>query len=592
MRINEDYKKIECIKKLEKHYRDSFFKIVEDYASKLEEKININGNVYTLHDFNHHCINIYKIISDIILYSPEALGSNGLSQMELYILNLAVLFHDMGMQVFVDSKRDSHSRRSLEYIEEIYNTPGSAFRANCNLNENEITALKLIVMAHSDIKGENVPDSQNGLNNPSLDDEMPSQTGSIRARFLASVLRLADELDITVARLGNGDLESQLNKFREEKLKLERELSSIDNYELSNSIQNKLEEIKGYVNSLEHWKRLHLFKYMKRRMEDNEIYIYVNDDYIKRAIDRGDSCENIAEAIVYVYNKINKELQNGLLAKIHESAKKRSLQALISIAKFKLISDNDELNTYIAEKLGYVKINQKGVEHEVASKLDSELSEKESLPLQPEVIDKKIEEKLGKIIAKKGLLKVGHFLLDETYCARDWLDTKEIIETRVTFEDIIKCIIAHINQHYGDSKNYLLLGLDLEGAILASRIAMSLQRPFSYLIPAKDLDNNTGKDIETAIEKFDKYIIITDAIVTGETIRKVLNTLSIEDDYEKVLQIYTIFYRTPSSICTERNEMLIRKTTCVSAQFGVELFKKEDCPYKPEKCFGMNRIIK
>lgn len=61
---------------------------------------------------------------------------------------------------------------------------------------------------------------------------------------------------------------------------------------------------------------------------------------------------------------------------------------------------------------------------------------------------------------------------------------------------------------------------------------------------------------------------------------------------EKILQIYTIFYRDSLYGGININEVLVHKTTCISKDFSVELFRKEDCPYKKEHCFGINRKIK
>lgn len=53
----------------------------------------IGDSAFTLHDFDHHCFDIYKIISEV-LFDEELVYSEkyGLSERELYIMNLAVLF--------------------------------------------------------------------------------------------------------------------------------------------------------------------------------------------------------------------------------------------------------------------------------------------------------------------------------------------------------------------------------------------------------------------------------------------------------------------------------------------------------------------
>lgn len=590
MQINDEYKNIECIKKLKDQYKNAFFKIVEYYAPKLPEKLVKEGSAYTLHDFNHHCIDIYQIISDVILYPNMAYTSEGLTDKELYILNLAVLFHDFGMDAYLNCGRKDHSRTSAEYIQEIYHAGDSVFRSQSMLNENEVKALRLIVMAHSDIKDGSIQADENGLNNPELRNDMPAQVGSIRAIFLASILRLADELDITVNRLGNNDIESQLNIIKEKKLLKEEELSQNG----SLHAQEELAYFGALAESLEHWERLHFFSTIYRNNGSEEAVIQINDDFIKQCCDKGDTYEHLVDDILRVYRKINMEYENGFKRKIDEDKNSIVLKKMISVARFKLESNIDDVNQLIAKQLNC--FNTVNVVDDTSYKVSSENEEPQSdiiESIQPEVINEEYEKELGKIVKRKHLLTVGHYLLDETYCARDWIDTKEIVETRNIVDAIILNIIKHFNTNYREEKDYLFLGLDLEGAILASRVAMALQKPFSYLIPAREMENNSGKDAEAVIEKYQKYIIVTDAIVTFETIKRVYASIGNKDDgYKNIMHIYTVFYRKPFNYDIKGNQDLIKKTSCISKEFSIELFEKERCPYKSDGCFGKNRKLK
>ena len=576
MYVNEEYKEIECIKNINSQYKDNFIQIVNHYAPKLPEKLFNNGSAFTLHDFNHHCINIYKIISDIILYPQIAFSDNGLTHKELYILNLAVLFHDIGMDAYLDSERGDHSRRSAEYVLDVYQTPDSVFRTKSLLNENEVKALRLIIMAHSDIKDKNIPDNENGLNNPELRDDIPAHVGKIRANFLACILRLADELDVTVERLGNGDIESQLNKFTKER---EKEIADcIDPLQK----EKELKRLEKFTESFEYWKQLHLFSSIYKTDKGGIAVIAINDDCIKQRRSEGHTYEFLVDTILKIYKKINDEFKSGLLNKIENDT--QVLSKMLFVNKFKLVSQISDIMTLIDKSLD---CNSSVINE--SDKLENSFTEK----LKPRVVDEDYQNELRKVIERKHLLQVGHFLLDEVFCARDWIDTKEIVETRSIVNEIINNIVRDVNTNFSEESDYLFIGLDLEGAILASRVAMSLQKPFSYLIPAKDLENNAEKDVANVIEQFNKYVIITDAIVTFETIKKVCKSLCNDSsNFENILQIYTIFYREPILESIEINEKLIKKTCCISRDFTVELFKKSDCPYKDRECFGKNRKIK
>lgn len=588
MQINEEYKRIECIEKMENQYKDAFFEIVSNYAPELPSTLCLDGSVYTLHDFNNHCINIYKIISEIILYSPKAYGEDGISSKELYILNLAVLFHDIGMSANLDAGRENHSRKSSEYIEEEYCQKGSILRKKSGLNANEIRALRLIVMAHSDLKDPKIGPADNGLNNPQLTNDIPAQAyGVIRAQFLASILRLADELDVTVERLGNNDTEFKLQDIGRKKDELERQLDNCEDEKLKKDFQEDLKKIDTYIISQKHWNRLHLFSNLFKKKEDSEsVFIRINDDYIEQRCERGDTYDHLVDEMLEVLLKINKELQNGLLTKVKESNDKRTLQSMISIEKVTLVSNIEAINELIAKKLNCDSVKENNTKEEK----DGEEGEQRKKHIH--VLNEEYAEELSKIINRRHLLKVGHFLLDDTYCARDWIDTKEIIETSAIMDKVIENITKDINTKYNNRSDYLIVGLDFEGAILAARVAMALQIPFSYLIPAREIENNADKDIEIVMEKYEKFIFISDAIVTFETIKKVISSIGLEDKYEKIMRIYTIFYRESNMVDKKGNDDLIEKTSCISNRFDVELFEKKNCHYKEQKCLGINRIIK
>ena len=587
MEINVEYKEISCIDKLDDQYKKHLFNIVDYYGPKLPERLINENSAYTMHDFNHHCINIYKIISEIILWPDTAYEKSGLSNKELFILDLAVLFHDFGMSAYLTGGRKDHSRRSAEYIQEIYDTKDSVFRKESNLNRNELKALKLIVMAHSDIKDGSVPDTVNGLNNQELRNDMPVHLGKIRGRFLASILRLADELDVTVERLGNGEMESQLNELKKKKIQNERKLESCESNEYKKTLRQEIEKIDAMIESSDHWERLHLFSTVDR--EGEKVLIRVDDDYIKHCCEAGDTYECLVDRMYFVLRKISSEFKNGLMGKLEQEEKaesKHQMKGMIAIEKFEISSSIPEINTLIKEKSNLLDTSAS-----TPVKNASDSQEKEEI--QPEVIDEKYKKILSGIIKRKHLLKMAHFLLNDVYCARDWIDTKEIVETQSIIDEIVIYFTKHMNTHFDQEVHYLILGLDLTGAILASRVGMALQKPFSYLIPAKEIKNNAGNDIKVEIEGYDKYVIFTDAIVTFETIEKVYESIGGgKEDYEDILQIYTIFYREPVLTQIKKNSKLVKKTTCISNEFTAELFEKSKCPYKDEKCYAVNQKIK
>lgn len=55
---------------------------------------------------------------------------------------------------------------------------------------------------------------------------------------------------------------------------------------------------------------------------------------------------------------------------------------------------------------------------------------------------------------KRNLIKFGHYLLNEKYCARDWIDTQEVVETKVILNKVVEAIVKDINSK--EHKNILL----------------------------------------------------------------------------------------------------------------------------------------
>lgn len=183
----------------------------------------------------------------------------------------------------------------------------------------------------------------------------------------------------------------------------------------------------------------------------------------------------------------------------------------------------------------------------------------------------------------RGLIKFGHFLLTSSYCARDWVDTLEVVETKNLFNKIVSAMVKHINTQLHD--DYIVVGVDLVGTLLASRVAFTLQAPLTYIIPKKEEKVNADQEIELKIDKHKKVILITDAIVTFSTLESAISKYFLE---ENVISIYTVFYR-ESEYC---NDKYMDKTFSINNSFGIELFSKCKCKYSKTKCIALNRRMR
>lgn len=604
MAVSEDYKEFECVKQLGTSYYDKFCHIVDYYGNDFNDRIVLDGSVYTLHDFNTHCINLYKIISETLLESKKAYNEEtGLSNRELYLLDLAVLFHDVSMSTDFSTDRKNHSKKSAEYVEKLHSMSESPLSKEGNLSVNEKKALKAIIMAHSDVKDGTVPEEYMGLRDPNLTDDMPARVGTVRARLIAGILRFADELDITSERLGHTNVEEMLIKFEEKQKQLEMKVLA---GEANKSEKKELEKYSKYTESLEHWRKLHLFSRVYRKSQDDTVYLVTDDDYILHKIETGDTAEALSRRILDVYNKINREWSDIYGLVIEQSSQKVDIKGFFPISEISLRcgvqSIEDELKRQI-DNVNPVKIRNDDTSS--VKSIKTEFSENGSDgnyavnsvkdEIRVTLIDKDFSDLLTAEVKKRHLLKGGHFLLDDIYCARDWVDIREIIETKSLSDEIIVRIIENIRKSRNQNNSCLIIGLDLEGALLASRVAFGLKLAFSYIIPVREYSKSSKKEIAISVKEFDDLILISDAIVSYDTIKKALDNISqseqISNDelMEKLKQIYTVFYRENSLIKLGDVQEFVAKTFSLNQAFPVEIRKRSDCFYLKEgECIAKN----
>lgn len=576
MSINMEYQRIGCIQKMDQQYNKKFKKIVDQYAPKLLDRVVLDNSAFTLHDFNHHCIDLYKIISDVLLDSELAYKEDyGLTQKELFILNLAVLFHDIGMVNTLNASRKNHSLCSAEYLQSEYQNSSSTFRIQSELSNNEFKALKAIIVAHSDVKDGTVISAENGLNSSNLINQSAMGSGTIRTKYLAGILRIADELDVSSDRIGNGDIVQQI---KDGKTKLEK----IKNMPVTPENTIEIERWEGYIQSLDHWNKLQYISGVRR--EKKEIILVIDDDYIEIGLNESKTIDSMANELVGILRKIKKEL-NEALEKAFVETKERNVVPLDSIS---ISTKNECLSSKVHDLLSIMQLKEyKESALDVVSKGISEEKKTElaGTEILPTVLDERLEEEIIEAVNNRKLVKFGHFRLNSQYCARDWIDTKEFAETKAIFDKIVNVIVKHINS--SKVENYIILGIDLVGSLLASKIAFALQKPFSYIIPAKEEDNSAKKDIEVEIDGFDKIILITDAIVTYDTIVTAINNYGLE---ERLSSIYTMFYRRCDYESAVEDNLRSR-TFSANNSFNIELFEKNKCQYNKDICIAFNRKL-
>lgn len=588
-----EYENYECIKRMGEDYLDKFHDLVKQYGQRLSTNLYKNGSVYTMHDFEHHCCDLYKIISNVILNANSAYDEMlGLKEREFYILDVSTLLHDIGMNKAVNMNRNTHSRDSADMIRKEYKDASSMLaETHSDLTVNEIRGICHIVQAHSDGNHPDIPECQRGVNSPQLEESLDGRHGEIREKFLAYILRMADELDVTSNRIGQGNVEKELENAEEEYQKLVSELAGCTP-DRKIEVERALEECREAKKSLVHWKRLYLFREIKREPRDGQAYLIVDDEYVEQRLEAGDSIQNLADEINQVFCKIQTEFM-----KFEEFVNSNlTYSGMIGMKKIAVSTSHEELRKKLQKKAGLRGIDIstdeiEGVSEEAESVREAfGREDDEEQVIVPTVISPKMNERLEEFIDDRDLYQVGHFLLQGDLCARDWIDIDEVIETEGQFRHCIGEFVRHIQKIMGEKEDYTIIGLDVRGMLIASRIAYILHRPFSYLVPAKSESSSTSEDNEYHVEGTGRLILVVDAVATYDTIQDVIGRYGIRD---RVDAIYAIFFRnTCGSTYVRQFPELVRKTYVLNDTFNIEIFNSKNCKYKgSKKCKALNRKI-
>lgn len=211
------------VKRLEgTKFKDSFMNLVNYVAPILERGPSLSAIGFTPHDFSHHVKDIYSLLDKMI---PKAFYEKYNTGENLFVLLTGALFHDIGMtKEWSDEVRVRHSEIGKhEFLEPFKeNKIDSVVKQNIEARYSDY--IGDIIYAHSDIKlddGSKIETFREIYNKyEGLEYSTKGKQEEINVPFLAALVRLADELDITYERIENinylksNNLPSSLQHFR------------------------------------------------------------------------------------------------------------------------------------------------------------------------------------------------------------------------------------------------------------------------------------------------------------------------------------------------------------------------------------------
>lgn len=567
--IKKDYKNLRCYEAMDEGRRKSFDDLAEFYGRDLNRGPTKKSVIYTLHDFDHHCFNLYRIISNFILKEE---GLKLLTQEEIYILNLSVLFHDISMckggrelgesgtYRVVPFNRDRHSMQSAEWLRCEFSDQNSLLYKSSDLSLNVLDILCKICQAHSDVKGVDFSRENNGIRSDEVPFSQPGETGDIRTKALAGILRVADELDVTSSRRGNHN--------EEENLDLEDEGDRI---------------------SQEHWNRLKLIRALDSG-GPSKLCLVVDDNEARKMLTAGDEL-NLQRMLVSICSKIQREIddfRNEVLKRHTESSR------LTTIETVELLSREEQVQALLSTDL--TVIDQPVPTQEKLKRVIPAEDNMLGAKLAPKGFGQKSKvnlvsletaNQIRKYVIEEDLLSVGHYQLNEECCARDWINTRRLVEAKEISELAVQNIGNDILNHYKPA-NHIIVGVGLTGTILAARVAFYLGIPFTYVIPAHHtLTSDVHEMHIPEIDAEKKVIMIVDCIATGSTVLQAIR----ENDWgEKLNSVYSVFYRAPRREIFDLLEQVKCSINTLNSDFPIEVSSVEECPYGSNGCRALNKM--
>jgi len=550
-------------------------RIMQAYKPILNKSPILSDIAFTPHDFKHHCINIYKIASELI-FPDTAYAYFTKKTDELLAFNIAVIVHDISM-TDLNCDRSQHQLLSIEMIQKDYE---SGKHAISEISSSVFELVKDLIRAHSDIKKGN---KENTLR--TIYDEY-SSTNPERV-ILCAAFRLADEMDITSDRIdmpGFAALKKFLDDNRAIIENIEGEYGSVagfisklsDNHsEFSNfdEISHK-RKVSLAKDSFKHWD---FCNYVKRiQFEgtlDDTLVVICSKDKISELGDEENILTMLYSEQKSLEQKINGQI-NGILSDLQKADMVRKFMRPVKSIKFMI--GKEYLSTM--------------VESVLTGKPDSSVYQIEDTLINKNIylLKSELTEELKSWILDNKLLDSGHFRLNDKICSRDWILIDEIIQDKDKFDKIAMYFYHHIVEKYKDKIDKLyIIGLDFNGMLLASKLGFLLNVPFTYIVPKHSESYHGINDVSPELLADKSIVVIYDVLIDMTMFNENIELFAKAG--REVLGIYSIFFREKVGRDILSSDYTIYT---FNNHFDIEIINNINCKYRgTESCIRKNPII-
>lgn len=506
---------------------------------------------YTFHGLKHSIkIEYYldHLISDI--------QKDKLEPEEIFVLLNGAYYHDIGMSryeevqdIFTDengikktfksleSKRAEHNLISKKMI---YDNKNNKFDNNLiSLPDNDASFAKSIAdicYGHRDyITQENKRIKT--LEEIDLSEDYCDVT--IHTRYLAALLRLADELDITNQRAPSDVLfhlktfippesvTEWLNHNLFGKVEIDASLFKITLSPHKNNIHQRDKEVgdKTKIRNL-------LFSKIKKI--NNEL------DIIQEALET----ENTESDYKLGYEKVNIKFVDNIVTREDKTNYDRSVK-----------------KAFIDEESGGLTTEQNQIPYTTTESKKTKTIDYKRLFLKEIEILKD----------KKKLISVGSFRLPSNHFSKFYINTNIVVSDNKILDLLtssLKCDLAEISYDY-------IFGIDKTGIIIGSNLSIKTNHNFTYAMFSKngnhsiEFENNVSEKIKNK-----KLVIITDVIASGTTLDETIKKC--KTDYQsEIVAVCCMFSVNESKIDKLKKEHKF-ELIILSNEFSYDTYSSED----------------
>lgn len=506
----DQFEKESCIKALENRIKDDpNTKGLTNLLTGNRAVVSNFLDMSTPPGFTYHG---EKHIAMVEQYVGRLLGEKRIAKLsdeELFILIMGALCHDVGMikyttegEIYFPDRENHNVASYLMVWDRLNNKQGSLGIKVPSDNPKYYKAIALLCLGHRDHKDENKKTIHTLTDSYKIQDcetkicETISLPNNIKAhvQYLAAVLRLADEIDVTNQRAPR-DVEMHLKTFITERAK-------------------------------EHWCAHQIFDHVEidSTSDNNKVTITLVPDLDEIKARIKDPIDNLAPDMLLSLlferlEKIRDEI--GIINKITTSSS--YFDTGLSVKYEVDINFDDSVVTREKYEEYLKKVEQERKKKESEKKTGTDYEENKGIAQTPRVSPQELFNKeIQRLKVDKTLLEIGNFEFPFEEYSHYFINTQLLLTNR----EALNCITDIFMDYYRDKNIDCVVGIGKAGIVLAPNLSLKLKCNSSYLIFNWEDPSSTKWEKNTSVIETSKNILVLlDVISTGTVTKQSLKII-------------------------------------------------------------------